>query len=152
MTRAYISLGSNLGDRERTLNEAIRELKGSEGIAVLKASTFIETDPVGRTDQPKFVNSVVEIETSLDPQTLLNRLETIEGRLGRRREVRWGPRTIDLDIVLFGHLTLCTDRLTIPHPEMAKRRFVLEPLFELAPDLTVPGGKGIRQLLEEVRS
>lgn len=151
MTKAYISLGSNLGDRAATLDEAIRQLSHTEGIGKLRRSGVIETEPVGKTDQPKFLNCVVEVETTLEPLKLLDRCQEIERRLGRKRTVRWGPRTIDLDILLYGDTTLKSDRLTLPHPEMTKRRFVLEPLCELAPDLVLPGGKKtVRELLKEV--
>lgn len=150
MTKAYISLGSNLGDRAANLDEAVRQLSRTEGIGNLRRSGIRETEPVGRTDQPKFLNCVVEVETTLEPLELLDRCQEIERRLGRTRTRRWGPRTIDLDILLFGDVIVRTDRLTLPHPEMTRRRFVLEPLCELAPDLVLPGGRTVRELLKEV--
>lgn len=140
---AYVGLGSNLGDRKLHLDEAVRRL------GARRVSSYRETDPVGRTDQPKFLNAVAEVDTTLGPEALLDRLLEIERDLGRVRGERWGPRTIDLDLLLYGDRVIRTPRLTVPHPRMTERRFVLEPIAELAPDLIVPGtGRTVAALLQ----
>lgn len=138
---AYIALGSNLGDRKAQLDLAIELLRQAEGIKVSAVSTFIETAPVGYIDQPDFLNAVVELQTTLSPYTLLSVCNSIEQDLKRKRIVHWGPRTIDLDILLYGDLVLTTEKLTIPHPRMLERRFVMQPLFEIAPNALYPPGK-----------
>jgi 2-amino-4-hydroxy-6-hydroxymethyldihydropteridine diphosphokinase len=146
VTVAYIGLGSNLGDREANLRAALERLAE---LGALRVSSLRETDPVGVTDQPRFVNAVAELETDLGAGALLGRLLEIERELGRdrSREERWGPRTIDLDLLLYGNEVLAGPGLTVPHPRLAERRFVLEPLHELAPDLALPDGRWIRDLL-----
>ena len=143
---AYIGLGSNLGDRELNLREALERL---EELGPVRASSFRETDPVGVTDQPKFLNAAAELATELPPRELLERLLEIERELGRDRaaERRWGPRVIDLDLLLFGEEAIDEPGLTVPHPRLADRRFVLEPLCELNEDLTLPDGTQVRDLL-----
>jgi len=131
---AYIALGSNLGDRVSYIMSAVASLQ-EKGASVLKQSTIIETDPVGGPPQPKFLNAVVKIETRLSPVELLNQCQGIEKELGRVRDVPSGSRTIDLDILLYDRLVLDTPRLTIPHPRMFERAFVLEPLKEMEPAL-----------------
>ncbi len=133
----YLSLGSNLGDRMEHLSRAIAELR-AEGLSVKRVSSVYETEPLGPHSQPWFLNVVVEAETDLFPTQLLQRLQAIELRLGRRRLVEQGPRTIDIDILFYGNFRIQSDRLTVPHPRLEQRRFVLEPLFELAPDLRHP--------------
>lgn len=114
-----------------------------------RVSSVVETDPVGRTDQPRFLNAVAQIDTDLSAPDLLRRLLDIERELGRVRVERWGPRTIDLDLLLYGDLRLSTPTLTVPHPELTRRRFVLEGLAELDADLVVPGvGRTVRELLD----
>jgi 2-amino-4-hydroxy-6-hydroxymethyldihydropteridine diphosphokinase len=144
---AYIGLGSNLGDREKNLRAALERLAE---LGRVRTSSLRETDPVGVTDQPRFLNAVAELETDLSPQELLARLLEIEHELGRdrARERRWGPRTIDLDLLLYGDEALDEPGLTVPHPRLAERRFALEPLHELAPELTLPDGRRIRDLLD----
>jgi 2-amino-4-hydroxy-6-hydroxymethyldihydropteridine diphosphokinase len=110
-------------------------------------SSVYETEPVGVTEQPWFLNIVVEAETDLSPEALLAAVHSVEASLGRTRGVRWGPRTIDVDILLYGDETIATDRLIIPHPALVSRRFVLAPLAELRPELSVPGGPTIREAL-----
>jgi 2-amino-4-hydroxy-6-hydroxymethyldihydropteridine diphosphokinase len=142
---AFVGIGSNLGDREATIRRAL-ELLGELG--TVRASSIRETDPVGITDQPKFLNAVAEIETNLTARELLDRLLAIELELGRDRAggVRWGPRTIDLDLLLYGDQTIEEPGLTVPHPRLAERDFVLEPLHELDPELALPDGRRIIEL------
>lgn len=145
----YIGLGSNLGDREATLSEALRRLGELEGIEVVAVSSFRETDPVGMVDQPRFVNAAAALETTLGPRELLESLLEVERGLGRdrSREKRWGPRTIDLDLLLYGDETVAERGLEIPHPRLAERAFVLQPLLELDPGLRLPEGRPLRDLL-----
>jgi len=135
---AYLALGSNIGDREGHLDKAIEMLSKTEGIKVTRVSTFLNTEPVGYTDQPDFLNAVVEIQTYLDPYALLEKCSGIEQALKRKRIIHWGPRTIDVDILLFGNLILDEEKLTIPHPRMLERKFVLKPLCEIAPEAVHP--------------
>jgi 2-amino-4-hydroxy-6-hydroxymethyldihydropteridine diphosphokinase len=146
VTRVFVGLGSNLGDRELNLRRALQQL---EELGTVRASSFRETDPVGVTDQPKFLNAAVELATDLSPKELLERLLEIERELGRDRatERRWGPRVIDLDLLLFGEDAIDEPGLRVPHPRLADRRFVLEPLCELNEDLTLPDGTRVRDLL-----
>lgn len=134
MSIAYIGLGSSLGDRAGYIQSAVASLQ-EKGALVLKQSTIIETDPVGGPPQDKFLNAVVKVETKLSPSELLSTCQAIERQLGRVREVPNGPRTIDLDILLYDRLTIDTPQLQIPHPRMFERAFVLEPLREIEPGL-----------------
>ena len=145
MTVAYVGLGANLGDREGTIRAAVAQLPG-----VVAVSPLRETDPVGVTDQPQFLNGVAALEIELTPRELLDVLLTVERRLGRDRGERWGPRTIDLDLLLYGDEVIDEDGLTVPHPRLRERRFVLEPLADLAPKLVVPGLGGVEELLAEL--
>ncbi len=151
MTVVYLGLGSNLGDREAALRVAIHALDAG-GVRVLRRSSVYETDPIGLRDQPRFLNLVLEAETALSPDDLLALIQRIEASLGRTREVRWGPRTVDIDILLFGDAVIATPRLTVPHQEMRGRRFVLEPLAELRPDLKLPGGPTVTDALAALGS
>jgi 2-amino-4-hydroxy-6-hydroxymethyldihydropteridine diphosphokinase len=145
----YLSLGSNLGDREANLREAITRLSALG--EVTKISSFYETEPVEFTEQPCFVNCAVEMKTEAMPRQLLSSLLSMEREMGRRRVQRKGPRLIDLDIVLFGDVVVQTSELTIPHPAMQERRFVLEPLEEIAPEVRHPVlNKTVRELLAEL--
>jgi 2-amino-4-hydroxy-6-hydroxymethyldihydropteridine diphosphokinase len=146
MPRIFVGLGSNLGDRERNLREAVERLRK---IGVVRLSTLRDTDPVGVADQPNFLNAVAELSSELPARELLDRLLEIERELGRDRakEGRWGPRTIDLDLLLYGDEVIDEPGLTLPHPRLAERRFVLEPLHELAPELVLPDGRRIKDLL-----
>jgi 2-amino-4-hydroxy-6-hydroxymethyldihydropteridine diphosphokinase len=134
---AYISLGSNVGDRHENLRKAI-ELLEAEDIHVLRRSSLYETEPQDLKSQPWFLNAVAEIETALFPMQLLGRIRKIERQLGRKRTVPKGPRTIDIDILLYGNVVVSTAELQIPHPRLTERRFVLEPLLELVPELRHP--------------
>ena len=143
-----MGLGSNLGEREATLWKALEGLGATEGIEVVAVSSFRETDPVGVVDQPRFVNAAAALETSLPPRELLERLLDVERSLGRDRAVeeRWGPRTVDLDLLLYGGESIDEPGLEVPHPRLAERAFVLEPLLELDPDLRLPDGRPLRDL------
>jgi len=143
-----VGLGSNLGEREATLREALTRLSELDEVAVVAVSSFRETDPVGNADQPRFVNAAAELETSLAPRELLERLLEVERSLGRdrTREERWGPRTVDLDLLLYGDETVGEPGLEVPHPRLAERAFVLEPLVELDPALRLPDGRALRDL------
>jgi 2-amino-4-hydroxy-6-hydroxymethyldihydropteridine diphosphokinase len=147
--RAYVGLGANLGDREKTIRRAVELLGGEPGIEVLAVSRLRETDPVGYLDQPRFLNGAAALETNLPPRELLGRLLAIERVLGRERGSgpRFGPRTIDLDLLLYGGEVVDEPGLTLPHPRLADRRFVLEPLHELDPELVLPDGRRVADLL-----
>jgi 2-amino-4-hydroxy-6-hydroxymethyldihydropteridine diphosphokinase len=146
--KAYVGLGSNLGDREATIRRAVELLGERPGVEVVAVSTLRDTDPVGYEDQPRFLNGAVALEVDLPPRALLEELLAAERELGRDRpqETRWGPRTIDLDLLLYGEETVDEPGLTVPHPRLAERQFVLEPLYELAPELTLPDGRTVRDL------
>ena len=147
MKTAWLSLGSNVGDREANLREAMRRLE-AEGIHIRRESSLYETEPQDQRDQPWFLNSVVEVETTLFPKQLLGCVRKIEKALGRKRTVAKGPRTIDIDILLYGSFVIKSAELEIPHARMSERRFVLEPLSELAPELRHPvTRKTMRELL-----
>ena len=140
MARAYVALGANLAERETTLRRALDLLAADPRIDVVAVSAFRETDPVGYADQPRFVNAVAAIETELSAPELLACLLAVERRLGRVRDGRrFGPRTIDLDLLVHGDEVVAERDLTVPHPRLHERRFVLEPLAELDPGLVIPG-------------
>jgi 2-amino-4-hydroxy-6-hydroxymethyldihydropteridine diphosphokinase len=149
MTRAYIGLGANLGDREANIRRALELLPAEPGIEVVAVSSLRETEPVGYRDQPRFLNGAAAVETKLSAVELLARLLAVERELGRERRAgpRFGPRTIDLDLLLYGDETIEEPGLTVPHPRLAGRRFALEPLYELDPSLTLPDGRRVRDLL-----
>ena len=149
MTRAYVGLGANLGDREGTIRAAVAALGEEEGIEVVAVSTLRDTEPVGVGDQPRYLNGAVELETTLTARELLDRLLAVEQRFGRVRVPgEHGPRTLDLDLLLFGDEAIDEPGLAVPHPRLHARRFVLEPLAELAPELVVPGRGDMESLLE----
>jgi 2-amino-4-hydroxy-6-hydroxymethyldihydropteridine diphosphokinase len=154
MARAFVGLGSNLGHREEHLRRAIAGLAELPGTAILGVSRLRETEPVGIHDQPRFLNGAVELETSLGARELLDSLLRIERELGRNRSgvPRGGPRTIDLDLLLYDDLELDEDGLQLPHPRLAERRFVLEPLADLDPALEVPGRGRVETLFAELDS
>jgi 2-amino-4-hydroxy-6-hydroxymethyldihydropteridine diphosphokinase len=146
--KAYIGLGSNLGDRAGFLRRAVELLRADPEIEVVAVSSVRETDPVDLVDQPRFLNAAVEVETGLTPRALLERLLAVEQELGRRRTgPLYGPRTIDLDLLLYADEVVDEPGLTVPHPRLAERRFALEPLHELAPDVVVPGRGPVSELL-----
>lgn len=136
--KAYIGLGSNLGERESMIRAALDELARLPDTVLVRASSLYDTEPVGVEDQPNFLNAVAQLDTGLTARQLLWNLMLIEKRLGRVRTQRWGPRTIDLDLLLFGDLVIEEDDLRVPHPEITRRSFVLVPLVELEPGLVHP--------------
>ena len=150
MTTAFLGIGSNLGDREANLGQAIELLSAEDGIEVVAVSEIRETDPVGPVEQGPFLNGAVKVDTSLGPRELLDRLLSVENRLGRVRSERWGPRTIDLDLLLYGGERVDEPGLTVPHPRLHERRFALEPLLDLDPALEIPGLGPISTLLAEL--
>ena len=139
MTRAYVGLGANLGPREVTLLRAVDLLAAAEGVDVVAVSQLRETEPVGLVDQPPFLNGAVALDTTLTARDLLALLLAVERELGRVRAERWGPRTVDLDLLVYGDEVVDEAGLRVPHPRLGERRFALEPLAELAPDLVIPG-------------
>ena len=147
MPRAYLSLGSNLGDRVGLLREAEARLNATPDIQILARSSVYETEPVGVADQPWFLNRVLQVETTLDPYAVLDVVQQVEAALGRTRALRWGPRTIDIDLLLYDDRVVVSVRLRIPHPELPRRRFVLVPLAEIDPQLRLPDGRAIVDLL-----
>jgi 2-amino-4-hydroxy-6-hydroxymethyldihydropteridine diphosphokinase len=146
--RAFVGIGANLGDREATIRRAVELLDEIDGIEVVAMSALRETEPWGPVEQPAFVNGAVAVETALEPPELLAALLDVERLLGRvRTGARWGPRTIDLDLLLYGERVVVEPGLTVPHPRLYERRFALEPLAELAPDAYVPGHGSVAELL-----
>jgi 2-amino-4-hydroxy-6-hydroxymethyldihydropteridine diphosphokinase len=143
--KAVIALGSNLGDRELNIDSAVAEI--SKIIEVTHLSTNHETDPVGGPDQPKYLNAVLIAESLLAPDELLKALHAIESRLGRVREIHWGPRTIDLDLIIVDDEKIHSPDLVLPHPRAHERRFVLEPWAEIDPDAVLPGHGRIEEIL-----
>lgn len=157
MNEVYISLGSNIGDKEETLRHAVQLLQEHQEVEVIKLSSIYETDPVGYTDQDVFLNMVILVHTTLTAQRMLEVCQDIERELKRIRVIHWGPRTIDLDILLYNHDNIETETLIVPHARMHERAFVLVPLVEIAPELKYPltdealktmlrrvGNKGVR--------
>lgn len=153
MERAFIGIGANLGDREKTIEHALQRLAGLPGIDIIAVSELRETEPWGFADQPAFLNGAAEVVTSLDPRGLLQSLLAVELELGRSRSgPQYGPRTIDLDLLLYGDAELDEPGLTIPHPRLHERAFALEPLLELEPELVVPGRGRVADLLAALHS
>ncbi|WP_064525069.1 2-amino-4-hydroxy-6-hydroxymethyldihydropteridine diphosphokinase [Escherichia sp. B1147] len=148
MTVAYIAIGSNLASPLEQVNAAIKALADIPESSILAISSFYRTPPLGPQDQPDYLNAAVALETTLAPEELLNHTQRIELQQGRvRKAERWGPRTLDLDIMLFGNETINTERLTVPHYDMKNRGFMLWPLFEIAPELVFPDGETLQILL-----
>jgi 2-amino-4-hydroxy-6-hydroxymethyldihydropteridine diphosphokinase len=148
--RAYLSLGANVGDRRVAIEGGLAALHAG-GAPVVRRSSFYETAPVGKTDQGPFLNIAVEVATDLAPHDLLSLCLRVEDALGRIRIERWGPRTLDIDVLLYDGGAVATPDLTIPHPRMTERRFVLEPLLEIAPDAALPDGRRLDAFLAAVR-
>ncbi len=153
MKRVYVGIGSNVGEREVTIRKAVDELAALPQTQLVRLSSLYDSDPVGVLDQPPFLNAVAVLETDLTPRQLLWNLNLVESRLGRVRTERWGPRTIDLDILFYSNLVLDEPDLTLPHPEIENRAFVLIPLNELDPFLPHPrSGLVVSEMLKRLKS
>lgn len=153
MTLAYIAIGSNLASPLEQVNAAVQALSEIPQSRLVAVSAFYRTPPLGPQDQPDYLNAVVVLETSLDAETLLDNTQRIELQQGRQRKAeRWGPRTLDLDIMLFGDEVINTERLTVPHYDMKNRGFMLWPLFEVAPELTFPNGESLQTILQQLNA
>ena len=151
MTLAYIALGSNLASPLEQVNAAVQALGAIPQSRIVATSSFYRTPPLGPQDQPDYLNATVVLETALDAEALLDNTQRIELQQGRvRKAERWGPRTLDLDIMLFGNEVINTDRLTVPHYDMKNRGFMLWPLFEVAPDLIFPDGSSLKSVLDDL--
>jgi len=153
MTLAYIAIGSNLASPLEQVNAAVQALGEIPLTRIVAVSSFYRTPPLGPQDQPDYLNAAVVLETALNAETLLDNTQRIELQQGRvRKAERWGPRTLDLDIMLFGHETISTERLTVPHYDMKNRGFMLWPLFEVAPDLIFPDGIPLMTILDNLNA
>jgi 2-amino-4-hydroxy-6-hydroxymethyldihydropteridine diphosphokinase len=153
MTLAYIAIGSNLASPLEQVNAAVQALGEIPQSRLVKVSAFYRTPPLGPQDQPDYLNAAVVLETSLDAETLLDNTQRIELQQGRQRKAeRWGPRTLDLDIMLFGDEFINTERLTVPHYDMKNRGFMLWPLWEVAPELTFPNGESLQAILQQLNA
>jgi 2-amino-4-hydroxy-6-hydroxymethyldihydropteridine diphosphokinase len=149
MTRAYVGLGSNLGNRMENLRAGLAGLMAAiPDVLVVGKSSVYNSSPVGMTDQPEFFNAVVAVETTMGPYELLKLIQEIEIKNGRERITRWGPRTLDMDVLLFGSLQQDDSDLTVPHPRLKERRFVIEPLLEIDPEAKLPDGTPLSSLLD----
>jgi len=148
VTTVYVGLGSNLAEPQAQLRSALAAMEEIPHTRLLRCSSFYRSEPVGPGEQPDYINAVAALETALAPLELLDRLQSIESAQGRERKIRWGARTLDLDILVFGRQRIDDPRLQVPHPRMAERNFVLQPLAELEPDLQLPTGESIRALLQ----
>jgi 2-amino-4-hydroxy-6-hydroxymethyldihydropteridine diphosphokinase len=146
--KAVIALGSNLGNRELNIDSAIAEL--AKIIEITHLSTNHETDPVGGPEQPKYLNAIAIAEAELEPEELLTVMLDIENKLGRKREVHWGPRTLDLDLITYGDEVIDSEFLVLPHPRAHERRFVLEPWLEIEPDAYIPGIGKVERILQRI--
>jgi 2-amino-4-hydroxy-6-hydroxymethyldihydropteridine diphosphokinase len=151
MTVAYVGLGANLGDPRLQIQTALEELKALPGVRVSAASSLYRSAPLGYLDQPDFINAVAKLDTDLAPEALLENLQAIEKRHGRERAFPNAPRSLDLDLLLYGDGIIATPRLTVPHPRMHERAFVLKPLAEIAPQAAIPGKGKVDTLLASCR-
>lgn len=149
--RVFVGLGSNMGDKAGYIYRALNMLGDSPGVEIQALAPFYRTEPVGYTEQDWFLNTVAEIRTSLGPRELLAEMLEIEDRLGRKRTIRWGPRVVDLDLLLYGRQVISEPGLEVPHPRMCERAFVMVPLADLAPHLVLPGGKRAAELAEVLK-
>jgi len=149
VTRAFIGLGSNLAEPQRQLRSALEAIAALPQTQLLRCSSFYRSAPVGPAGQPDYINAVAELETGLSPLQLLDQLQAVEAAHGRERSIRWGARTLDLDILLLDSQQLDEARLQVPHPRMTERNFVLVPLAELEPGLQLPSGESIQALLRQ---
>jgi 2-amino-4-hydroxy-6-hydroxymethyldihydropteridine diphosphokinase len=147
MARVVVGLGANLGDAAATLDGAVEELAAEPGVAVLARSATYRTAPVGGPEQPDYLNAAVLLEVALEPLALLRRLQAIEHGHGRVRTVRWGPRTLDLDLLLWDERSIDEPDLTVPHPRLVERRFALEPLLDVLPDARLPDGRRLAEVV-----
>jgi len=145
---AFIGLGSNLDNPRSQVQIALQELDGDLAIRLIKASALYQSAPMGPADQPDYINAVAAIETTLSAEELLTELQQLEARHQRVRKEHWGPRTLDLDLLLFGDTVICNERLTVPHPGLKERNFVLIPLYEIAPDLILPDNRALVELIQ----
>lgn len=153
MTLAYIAIGSNLASPLEQVNAAVQALSEIPQSRLVAVSAFYRTPPLGPQDQPDYLNAAVVLETALDAETLLDNTQRIELQQGRQRKAeRWGPRTLDLDIMLFGNEIIDTERLTVPHYDMKNRGFMLWPLFEVAPQLIFPTGESLQAILQQLNA
>jgi 2-amino-4-hydroxy-6-hydroxymethyldihydropteridine diphosphokinase len=150
MTIVYIGLGSNLDDPEAQVRSAIQELAIIPQCRVVVVSSLYESPPLGPQDQPDYINAVVKLETSLSAEELLEQMQKIEQQHGRQHERHWGPRTLDLDLLLYDQMIINTEHLTVPHPQIASRAFVLCPLLEVAADIKIPGLGLAQPLLDKL--
>ena len=146
----YVALGSNLDQPQLQLQQAVAAMEDIENTSIVACSRLYRSDPVGPSGQPDYCNAVVAINTSLEPEVLLDALQAIENAHGRTRSLRWGPRTLDLDIILFGNRNMASPRLTVPHYQMQVRNFVLCPLLDVAPGLVLPNGQPLTALVEKL--
>lgn len=152
MTIAYIGLGSNLGERAQNISTALKLLNHPPAVQLLRLAPLYSTAPVGDTEQGWFLNTVAELKTTLAPLELLKTLLAVENQMGRVRTRRWGPRNIDLDLLLYGNITMDSPELTLPHPRITERAFVMVPLADLNPTLMMPGNGTAAQLAKQLRS
>jgi 2-amino-4-hydroxy-6-hydroxymethyldihydropteridine diphosphokinase len=151
MKTVYIGIGSNMGDPLKNCNDSVKRIVELENCKIISVSSFYLTEPFGMTEQDWYINGAVSLETGLSAFDLINKLSEMEASMGRVRKIKWGPRVIDLDILLFGHDIIDSERLMVPHPLMHLRRFVLAPMAELAPDLIHPViGKSMTELLRSI--